>query len=340
MSRYVLSTGPDLSSHQGIVNIKEIRDAGYEWIGLRAGYGKNNIDQKYIVNAQACHNLDVKTLLYWFSYALNEDMSRNEADYAIDQAKKFWSRCPIAFDLEYDSVRYARTKGVNIDKELATKMAIAFLLRVKERGYVPVIYTNKDYLKNYFDINKIEAAVGEVYIWYARYGLAELPVAEVDIPDVWQYTSKGRIAGVNGNVDLNKFYTDISCYYNEDEEDKKPCCNINILNFQKAANADGYKDQNGKKLVEDGIDGPKTQYVRKNVFLKAKKRGVLWRAGSKGELVKWFQTRCNEILAHNQTVDGLYGSKSRKECMELQKKLALKKDGVAGYNTIQAVFYN
>lgn len=47
-----LSKGPDISKHNGNVNIKKVRDAGYKPIGIRAGYGKNNVDEKYVSNAQ------------------------------------------------------------------------------------------------------------------------------------------------------------------------------------------------------------------------------------------------------------------------------------------------
>ena len=67
------------------------------------------------------------------------------------------------------SVNYARKNGVSITKDLATDMAIEFLQRVKDAGYVPVIYTNRDYLRNYFDMERITAALGTVYVWYARY---------------------------------------------------------------------------------------------------------------------------------------------------------------------------
>lgn len=340
MSRLELYEGPDISVHQGLVNIKKIRNAGYKRIAIRAGYGKNNIDQQYINNAQACYNLNVPTMIYWFSYGWSANMAANEADYAITQVEKFWKKCPIAFDLEYDTIRYARTKGVDIDKNLATEMAIAFLKRVKEKGHIPVIYTNRDYLINYFDMDKITKEVGKVFVWYARY-ISALPTSDKDIPDIWQYTSKGKIDGVSGNVDLNKFYTDFGMENVKVEADKSSkICNINILNFQKAANADGYRDKNGKKLVEDGIDGSKTQYVRKLICLQAKKVSGVWTVGSEGELVKWVQKRCNEILNHAQKVDGLYGKNSRTECIAVQRKLQLSTDGKAGYNTIQALFYN
>lgn len=333
----VLYHGVDISSHNGNVDIKRVRDAGYKRVGIRVGYGKNNTDQKFSQNALACVNLGVPVLLYWFSYAYNVDMAVKEAEYVVNHAKKYWDKCPIAYDLEYDTVRYARTKGVNIDKKMATEMAVAFLKRVEELGYTPVLYTNRDYLKNYFDFNKITAEVGKVYLWYAKYASA-ISTAERNQADVWQFTSKGRVPGANGNIDLNEFYTDFETVAKKPVENNN--CNINILNFQKAANLDGYRDMNGDPLVEDGMDGPKTQYVRKQINLKAKRVGLIWITGSKGHVVVWFQSRCNEILGHTQKVDGYYGSIARKECLELQTKLALKVDGIAGYNTLQAVFYN
>ena len=224
----MLYEGPDLSYHNGNANIKQVRDAGCRRIGIRAGYGKNNVDQKYVANAQACYNLGVSVLLYWFSYAYTTAMSAAEAGYAIAQAEKYWKRCPIAFDFEYDSVNYARKNGVNVTKQLATDMAITFLTAVKDAGYIPVIYTNRDYMLNYFDLQRIMAEVGEVYIWYARYTSA-LPDSEAEVADIWQYTSTGRIAGVSGNVDLNRFYTDFDGKIEITDREEK--CNINILDF-------------------------------------------------------------------------------------------------------------
>lgn len=337
MSKNTLYEGPDISYHNGAVDIKRIRDAGCKRIGLRVGYGKNNVDQRYVVNAMACYNLGVDVLLYWFSYAYTVAMAAAEAGYAIAQAKKYWKGCPIAFDFEYDSVNYARKNGVAVTKTLATDMAIAFLRRVKDAGYVPVIYTNRDYLRNYFDMERITAALGTAYVWYARY-TSSLPAGETDIPDIWQYTSTGRIAGISGNVDMNRFYTDFSG--NTVPADREEKANLNIKSFQAAATSDGYRDADGNPLVEDGLDGPKTQYVRRQILLKAKKSGTIYATGSTGDVVAWWQRRCNEILGHDQAEDRLYGQASRSETLALQRKLSLKADGIAGYNSIQAVFYN
>lgn len=335
--KQVLSKGPDISKHNGIVNIKKVRDAGYKRIGIRAGYGKNNIDEKYVSNALACFNLAVQVLLYWFSYAYTVAMAVAEAEFCITQAKKYWSKCPIAFDFEYDSVNYARKRGVNVTKQLATDMAIAFLQKVKAAGYLPVIYTNKDYLNKYFDMNRIVKTLGKVYVWYARY-TSSLSTVEIDLADIWQYTSSGVVPGINGKCDINIFYTDFEMVSVPAKRDES--CNINIQNFQKAANADGYRDAYGRKLTEDGKDGKNTQYVRKQICLQAKRVGLTYKVGSNGEVVRWWQTRCNEILGSNQDTDGRYGKTARTETIKLQKKLNLTADGKAGYNSLQAAFYN
>ena len=332
----VLYEGPDISKHNGNVDIKRVRDAGCKRIGIRAGYGKNNVDQKYISNALACHNLGVNVLLYWFSYAYTVAMAAAEAGYAVAQAAKYWTKCPIAFDFEYDSVNYARKNGVQITKQLATDLAIAFLRVVKDVGYIPVIYTNRDYLQNYFDMGRITAELGTVYIWYARYAAA-LKAGEEEI-DIWQYTSTARIPGIRGNVDMNRFYTDFEM--DEVKTDREDKMNINVLDFQKAANLDGYRDAAGNRLAEDGKDGPKTQHVRRQINLRAKMSGKKYIAGSTGHLVKWWQRRCNEILGRRQDVDGRYGPSARTDTIALQRKLHLKVDGIAGYNSIQAAFYN
>ncbi|MCM1218152.1 MAG: hypothetical protein NC331_16025 [Lachnospiraceae bacterium] len=340
MGKSLKGEGPDLSKHNGTVDIKQVRDAGYRRIGLRAGYGKGNVDQKYISNAQACYNLGVGVLLYWFSYAYTPAMAAAEAGYAIAQAAKFWKRCPIAFDFEYDSVSYARKNSVDVTERLATDMAIAFLKAVRDAGYIPVVYTNRDYMRNYLDLDRIAAEVGEVYVWYARYA-SSLPSSEAGVADIWQYTSSGRIPGVSGNVDLNRFYTEFGTVGGQDDKaDREEKCNINILDFQRAANADGYRDADGSRLVEDGIDGPKTQYVRRGIALRAKRSLAGWRVGSTGSVVRWWQRRCNEILGHGQDEDGKYGRNARTETIAMQKRLNLTQDGIAGYNSIQAVFYN
>ncbi len=335
MSKKILYRGPDISKHQGSVNIKAVRDAGYQRIGIRAGYGKNNVDEQYIRNAEACYKLGVPVLLYWFSYAYTEAMAAAEAGFAVAQAGKFWQKCPITFDFEYASMNYARKNGVDANRTLITDMAIAFLREVKKAGYIPVVYANQDYLRNHIDMGRITAELGEVYVWYARY-TEKISAEELEAADVWQYTSKGRIPGIAGNVDMNRFYTAFPEDVLAGREDK---ANVNVKNFQRAANTDGYVDQENKRLAEDGIDGARTQYVRRQMSLKARRTILGYKAGSSGGVVSWLQTRLRE-QGYDVGVDGRYGKDTRAAIIRYQKEHNLVSDGIAGFDTIQTMFDN
>ena len=96
-------------------------------------------------------------------------------------------------------------------------------------------------------------------------------------------------------------------------------------------------------LVEDGLDGANTQYVRKKIALKAKYTVLGYKVGSTGNLVSYVQRRCKEILGVSYTakdIDGKYGKDTRKDVIAVQKKLNLTADGIAGYNFLSALFYN
>lgn len=187
----------DFSVHNGKIDWKKLRDAGVDFVMLRAGYGRNNIDERFHDNANACMEHDIPFGIYWFSYAYNTEMAEKEAEYALSAVKKYKLECPVAYDLEYDTVRYAKTKGINIDKRLATDMAEAFCSRIVRAGYTAVNYANKDYLKNMFEDTLLKYP-----LWYARYNA----VAGQDNMVLWQYSSSGRVEGVAGNVDMNYMY--------------------------------------------------------------------------------------------------------------------------------------
>lgn len=191
--------GIDVSQWQGNIDWQKVKGAGVQFAMLRAGYGRNNLDTKFHRNAQGAAAAGIPVGLYWFSYALNVEIARKEAQYAVELAKKYKITWPIAYDLEYDTVSYAVKNGVTITKSLATQMAIAFCEEIKRLGYIPVVYTNLDYLNRYFDRSKLPYD-----LWYAQYA----STASVADKEIWQYSSKGSVPGIAGNVDMNHGYKD------------------------------------------------------------------------------------------------------------------------------------
>lgn len=191
--------GIDVSQWQGNIDWQKVKGAGVQFAMLRAGYGRNNLDTKFHRNAQGAAAAGIPVGLYWFSYALNVEIARKEAQYAVELAKKYKITWPIAYDLEYDTVSYAVKNGVTITKSLATQMAIAFCEEIKRLGYIPMVYTNLDYLNRYFDRSKLPYD-----LWCAQYA----STASVADKEIWQYSSKGSVPGIAGNVDMNHGYKD------------------------------------------------------------------------------------------------------------------------------------
>ena len=80
--------GIDVSEHQGVIDWTMVK-GNVDFAMLRAGYGQNNIDKQFVRNIKECNRLNIPCGIYWFSYALNESMARQEAKYALAAVKDY-----------------------------------------------------------------------------------------------------------------------------------------------------------------------------------------------------------------------------------------------------------
>jgi len=201
MKKYI-----DVSEHNGDIDWERVKGS-IDGAILRAGYGKGNADKKFTRNAAECNRLGIPCGAYWFSYALTPEMAAAEAKALLEAVKPYRMELPLAFDFEYDSVRVAARNGVTITKELASNMVRAFCEAIEGGGYWALNYGNPDYLARYFD----EAIPMRFGVW-----LASWPGGSPDLNTpprkcaIWQYTSKGQVDGIAGNVDMNVSYTDFA----------------------------------------------------------------------------------------------------------------------------------
>lgn len=200
--------GIDVSEHQGAIDWSQVKASGAQFTMIRGGYGQNNVDKYFHANAKGATAAGIPIGMYWFSYAYNVDMARNEAKYAVALAKQYNVTWPIAFDLEYDTVSYAAKNGVTITKSMATQMAKAFCEEIKAAGYNTMNYTNPDYLNRYFDQSQLPYDV-----WLAQYA-SQPSISDMSI---WQYSSSGSVPGISGRCDMNYAYKDYDAGNNEVE---------------------------------------------------------------------------------------------------------------------------
>ena len=106
----------------------------------------------------------------------------------------------IFYDFEYDTVKQAKKKGVNLGKSECITFTKAFCEYVTSHGYKAGIYSNIDYHKNMYT----DELISQYIYWLADY------TGDPDYPCVFhQYTSKGSVNGIAGNVDLDYFYDDV-----------------------------------------------------------------------------------------------------------------------------------
>ena len=72
--------GLDVSEFQGEINWERVKNAGYQFAMIRAGYGFNTIDKQFQRNASECNRIGLPIGVYWFCYAVSPETAIQEAD--------------------------------------------------------------------------------------------------------------------------------------------------------------------------------------------------------------------------------------------------------------------
>lgn len=271
--------GIDVSAYQGNPDWAKVKASGVDFTFIRAGYGQNNIDERLVYNGTNAPKAGVSTHFYWFSYAYTKNMVINEASYLIAQASKYAPGCMLCWDFEYDSMRYAQTKGVTPSQATLTDWAVAFCKTVSAAGFIPVIYANEDYVKNYIDIGSVIAQTG-AKLWFAKYSSSIGSYGSNAY--IWQHSSTGSVPGISGNVDMNIGYFD---------GPSNPTYSLQefVRDVQAATGA-----------AVDGIAG--TETLSKTVTVSAS-------VNSRHAVVAPIQRRLNALGYNCGTADGIAGNK-------------------------------
>lgn len=198
----------DLSHYQGTIDWSKAAPH-LDFVILRASVG-SNIDKKYNEYAENCRKYKVPYGTYHYIKSTTENDAKKEADFFYNTASK---ENPLFYVADTE---YGETMTAGYDK-----ISAAFLTRLKERGakklglYIPQRYYPKcDLSKKLIDFN-----------WIPRYGANDgkfdpkfAPTCEYDLH---QYTSVGKLDGVNGSVDLNRLSGTKSIeWFTEQKEEK------------------------------------------------------------------------------------------------------------------------
>ena len=258
------SKGIDVSEHQGVIDWAKVAKDGVQFAVIRAGYGRelSQKDKQFERNYAGAKAAGIQVGAYWYSYANSVERGEQEARTCLKvlEGKRF--ELPIFFDQEYEKSILA------LSNKTRTDIVLKFLETVKGAGRKVGLYSSTNFITTKLQANRLT----EYPLWIAEYGSKLHYTGKVW---AWQYTSKGRVAGIRGNVDCNHGYfaqphtasPDLLRKGDRGDDVKLLQHRLNIL---------------GSQLTEDGIWGVQTDSAV---------RGYQYRAGL--------------------TVDGIVGAKTR-----------------------------
>lgn len=188
--------GIDVSKHNGVIDWAKVAADGIKVAIIRAGYGQFQIDDKFSANITGALRNGIDVGIYWFIYASNVDEAIRNARKCDETIKMYKSsiKYRVWADWEYDSDK--RSPGQT--KASRTNIVKAFCDELTRLGYSVGVYANPDYLKSKFN------DLSFYPLWLAQY--ASKPATQWKF-EIWQKSSSGHVNGINGNVDLDEFYT-------------------------------------------------------------------------------------------------------------------------------------
>ena len=195
--------GVDVSAYQGEIDWKKVKDSGIDFAMIRLGYrgyesGKLTEDKYARENLQGAWDAGLRVGAYFFSQALNIREVDEEIAFILEILGDFEPNMPIVLDWEIPA---ASARTVNMDKQTLTDIQLHFCGQMRDRGYQPMIYFNWHQSEHLYDLHALEAYP----FWLALYQDRMTYPWKVEM---WQYTSTGRVPGINGDVDLNVYMPD------------------------------------------------------------------------------------------------------------------------------------
>lgn len=196
----------DVSEFQGRIDWEKVMHH-IDGAILRCGYGidcEEQDDEQFKRNADECTRLGIPFGVYLYSYAKTNMQAKLEADHVLRLIKPYKLSYPVYLDLEESGTA-----------EGAVERAIVFGDIIEEAGYWCGVYANL-----YWWEMILKDGLERFTKWVAQYySKCEYTGTHLDI---WQYTSKGNVPGISGNVDMNECYRDFPAEILGGVEEVKP----------------------------------------------------------------------------------------------------------------------
>lgn len=180
--------GIDVSHFQGDVDWPAVASAGISFCFIKATEGLRDVDPMFERNWAGAKAAGLLRGAYHFFHP-DED-AKGQAEHFLATVPLDSGALPPALDIEV-------TNGVGPQ---ALQAGIETWVKIIEAkaGRKPVLYTDPSFWRD-----NVKAELGAYPLWLACYGdRAELPPGWQSWT-FWQHSQAGRVAGIEGAVDLN-----------------------------------------------------------------------------------------------------------------------------------------
>ena len=192
-------TGIDVSKWNGSIDWTAVKNSGISYVIIRCGYRGSSTgalieDPKFKTNIQGAISAGLKVGVYFFTQAVDEREAVEEASMVLGLIAKYQITYPVFLDVESSG---GRADGIS--KDVRTAVCKAFCQTIQNGGYTAGIYANKTWFTEKINTSQLSA----YKIWLAQYAATPTYSGRYDM---WQYSSKGKVSGISGNVDMNLSY--------------------------------------------------------------------------------------------------------------------------------------
>lgn len=201
--------GIDVSRYNGSIDWNAVKNCGVDYVMIRVGYrgyaaeGNIALDPRFVENIEGAKKAGLKVGIYFFTQAITEQEAIEEANWVIDKIRPYKIDLPVAIDVEFSSESNQQGRADPLDKDSRTTITRRFCETIQNAGYIPMVYLNVDWAKNYVDMSRLK----DFDTWIAHY--RNDPNSSPNYSGsytMWQYTSSGHINGISGDVDCNICY--------------------------------------------------------------------------------------------------------------------------------------
>jgi len=196
--------GIDVSKWNGDIDWDMVKNAGVEFAIIRAGYrgsvtGSLVEDPRFADNIRGATASGIPVGVYFFTQAVNEVEAVEEASAVLQLIREYELDYPVFIDTEGAG---GNGRADNLDADTRTLVCEAFCRTIANAGYRAGVYASRNWYNNNLHVDNLE----QYCIWLAEYRHTPLYQGYYHM---WQYTSKGAVDGIAGNVDMNVSYLQI-----------------------------------------------------------------------------------------------------------------------------------